>query len=157
MCVAAGWDTAGTESFRSITRSYYRGAAGCLLVYDVTSRQSTSRRRTVCGTFSPLLMHLQALSTRARGSRTSASTPTHTSHAFLLGTRSTCASLPSRRKDRWKHQVRPAGSLRQRLRRSHGKVPCVNGRSRRRRRRCGRRKRACSSSRRVPSRGPTWR
>ncbi|TFY57418.1 hypothetical protein EVG20_g8557 [Dentipellis fragilis] len=27
-----GWDTAGTESFRSITRSYYRGAAGCLLV-----------------------------------------------------------------------------------------------------------------------------
>lgn len=36
-----GWDTAGTESFRSITRSYYRGAAGCLLVYDVTSRLST--------------------------------------------------------------------------------------------------------------------
>ena len=35
-----GWDTAGTESFRSITRSYYRGAAGCLLVYDVTNRQS---------------------------------------------------------------------------------------------------------------------
>ncbi|KAI0780478.1 P-loop containing nucleoside triphosphate hydrolase protein [Trametes elegans] len=34
------WDTAGTESFRSITRSYYRGAAGCLLVYDVTNRQS---------------------------------------------------------------------------------------------------------------------
>ena len=38
-----GWDTAGTESFRSITRSYYRGAAGCLLVYDVTSRQSAFR------------------------------------------------------------------------------------------------------------------
>lgn len=37
------WDTAGTESFRSITRSYYRGAAGCLLVYDVTSRASASR------------------------------------------------------------------------------------------------------------------
>lgn len=36
-----GWDTAGTESFKSITRSYYRGAAGCLLVYDVTNRQST--------------------------------------------------------------------------------------------------------------------
>ncbi|KAG1863592.1 P-loop containing nucleoside triphosphate hydrolase protein [Suillus subalutaceus] len=34
------WDTAGTESFRSITRSYYRGAAGCLLVYDVTSRKN---------------------------------------------------------------------------------------------------------------------
>ena len=37
---SSGWDTAGTESFRSITRSYYRGAAGCLLVYDVTSRNS---------------------------------------------------------------------------------------------------------------------
>ena len=35
-----GWDTAGTEHFRSITRSYYRGAAGALIVYDVTSRAS---------------------------------------------------------------------------------------------------------------------
>ena len=38
--VALGWDTAGTEHFRSITRSYYRGAAGALIVYDVTSRAS---------------------------------------------------------------------------------------------------------------------
>ncbi|GLB34488.1 putative rab subfamily of small GTPases [Lyophyllum shimeji] len=42
----AGWDTAGTESFRSITRSYYRGAAGCLLVYDVTSRKSFTNARS---------------------------------------------------------------------------------------------------------------
>jgi len=34
------WDTAGSEQFRSITRSYFKGAAGCLLVYDVTSHQS---------------------------------------------------------------------------------------------------------------------
>ncbi|XP_043830679.1 ras-related protein Rab-2A-like isoform X2 [Dromiciops gliroides] len=34
------WDTAGQESFRSITRSYYRGAAGVLLVYDITRRDT---------------------------------------------------------------------------------------------------------------------
>ncbi|KAK3987079.1 hypothetical protein QBC44DRAFT_352046 [Cladorrhinum sp. PSN332] len=34
------WDTAGTERFRSVSRSYYRGAAGAILVYDVTSHNS---------------------------------------------------------------------------------------------------------------------
>ena len=34
------WDTAGQESFRSITRSYYRGAICSLLVYDITRRVS---------------------------------------------------------------------------------------------------------------------
>lgn len=34
------WDTAGQERFRSVTRSYYRGAAGALLVYDIASRDS---------------------------------------------------------------------------------------------------------------------
>jgi Ras-related protein Rab-2A len=34
------WDTAGQEKFRSITRSYYRGAAGALLVYDITRRET---------------------------------------------------------------------------------------------------------------------
>merc|ERR1712036_162424 len=36
------WDTAGQETFRSITRSYYRGAAGALLVYDITRRETFS-------------------------------------------------------------------------------------------------------------------
>lgn len=34
------WDTAGQERFRSVTRSYYRGAAGALLVFDITNRES---------------------------------------------------------------------------------------------------------------------
>ncbi|EER25803.1 hypothetical protein D8B26_004085 [Coccidioides posadasii str. Silveira] len=34
------WDTAGTERFRSVSRSYYRGAAGAILVYDVASHIS---------------------------------------------------------------------------------------------------------------------
>jgi len=34
------WDTAGQESFRSITRSYYRGATGALLVYDIARRST---------------------------------------------------------------------------------------------------------------------
>ena len=34
------WDTAGQERFRSVTRSYYRGAVACLLVFDITSRES---------------------------------------------------------------------------------------------------------------------
>ena len=34
------WDTAGQESFRSITRSYFRGAIGAMLVFDITNRES---------------------------------------------------------------------------------------------------------------------
>ncbi|KAF4611343.1 hypothetical protein G7Y89_g15669 [Cudoniella acicularis] len=34
------WDTAGTERFRSVSRSYYRGAAGALLVYDISSHNT---------------------------------------------------------------------------------------------------------------------
>lgn len=34
------WDTAGQERFRTLTPSYYRGAQGVILVYDVCSRQT---------------------------------------------------------------------------------------------------------------------
>ncbi|KAL8603687.1 Ras-related protein Rab-18A [Nucella lapillus] len=34
------WDTAGQERFRTLTPSYYRGAQGVILVYDVSSMQS---------------------------------------------------------------------------------------------------------------------
>ncbi|CAB0030419.1 unnamed protein product [Trichogramma brassicae] len=34
------WDTAGQERFHTITTSYYRGAMGIMLVYDITAEKS---------------------------------------------------------------------------------------------------------------------
>ncbi|GAA5875716.1 hypothetical protein JCM16303_003963 [Sporobolomyces ruberrimus] len=34
------WDTAGQERFRTLTSSYYRGAQGVILVYDITARDT---------------------------------------------------------------------------------------------------------------------
>ena len=34
------WDTAGQDRFRTITSSYYRGANGIIIVYDITDRES---------------------------------------------------------------------------------------------------------------------
>lgn len=36
------WDTAGQERFRTITSSYYRGAHGIIVVYDVTDQETFS-------------------------------------------------------------------------------------------------------------------
>ncbi|KAG7527124.1 ras-related protein Rab-18-B [Solea senegalensis] len=37
------WDTAGQERFRTLTPSYYRGAQGVILVYDVTKRDTFTK------------------------------------------------------------------------------------------------------------------
>jgi len=37
------WDTAGQERFSCISKEYYRGANGCLLVYDITDGTSFSK------------------------------------------------------------------------------------------------------------------
>ena len=34
------WDTAGQDRFRSITKNYYKGAHGIILIYDVTNRKT---------------------------------------------------------------------------------------------------------------------
>ena len=34
------WDTAGQESFKSITRAYYKGSIAAIMVFDITSERS---------------------------------------------------------------------------------------------------------------------
>ena len=39
-CKTQIWDTAGQERFRTIAASYYRGAHGIIIAFDVTDRES---------------------------------------------------------------------------------------------------------------------
>ncbi|XP_078455036.1 ras-related protein Rab-7L1-like isoform X1 [Lampetra planeri] len=37
------WDVAGQERYMSATKQFYRGASGCVVIYDLTSRHSFDR------------------------------------------------------------------------------------------------------------------
>jgi small GTP-binding protein len=39
------WDTAGQEKFRSITKAYYRGAHGILVVFDISRRDTFNQTK----------------------------------------------------------------------------------------------------------------
>jgi len=58
------WDTAGQEEFHSITRAYYRGAQGCVIVYSCSDPESFStveswkhRVTNECGDIPMVLVH----------------------------------------------------------------------------------------------------
>jgi Ras-related protein Rab-1A len=40
------WDTAGQERFKTITSTYYKGAHGIIIVYDITDRESFNNVNT---------------------------------------------------------------------------------------------------------------
>ena len=40
VCKLQIWDTAGQERFKTITSSYYKGAHGIIITYDITDRDS---------------------------------------------------------------------------------------------------------------------
>lgn len=58
------WDTAGQERFRTMTRSYYRGSRGLMLVFDLTCRSSFDNltrwieqlRNNILDAFPPILL-----------------------------------------------------------------------------------------------------
>ena len=42
------WDTSGIKRFRSMIRTFYKGSDGCILVYDITSKESFKELEYIC-------------------------------------------------------------------------------------------------------------
>lgn len=118
------WDTAGQERFRTITSSYYRGAHGIIVVYDVTDQTSFNNvkqwlqeiDRYACDTVNKLLVgnksdlvsqkvvdyHTAKEFADQLGIpflETSAKNATHVEEAFTTMTREIKNGLPSEKKD----------------------------------------------------------
>jgi GTPase SAR1 family protein len=45
------WDTGGQERFRAISRNYYKGCQGVLLVYDITNKKTFQELTNIVNDF----------------------------------------------------------------------------------------------------------
>ncbi|KAI9831247.1 MAG: hypothetical protein M1819_005175 [Sarea resinae] len=95
------WDTAGQEAYNSITRSYFRGASGALLVYDITRRSTfesaTSWLRDLqhIADENIVVVLVGNKSDLASASTAIASTPTNTTTTTTTSPPSSSSSPPS--------------------------------------------------------------
>ncbi|RVD86845.1 uncharacterized protein DFL_005100 [Arthrobotrys flagrans] len=95
------WDTAGQERFRSVTRSYYRGAAGALLIYDITRRHTFTSLPTFLSDARALAS--ENLTVLLVGNKSDLSTPsnsppgTPTQSGFTTGTSPLPTNITNRR------------------------------------------------------------